>query len=181
MMSPSTIENHPFNLAAYESFISELVSPLGDDVQFFIGGSRRFGYYTKQSDLDIFFYVPKIFIEASSVLNYVENGENSGAKTLLEALTLDGLMSEKRESKYHNKSFGFKTQLFGLGVDLIIFEGELEAFSDLRDEHAKIETFLKENPMVVRAYRDLPVKGAVKYNHLLKLVIEVRKEKNRNS
>lgn len=154
-----------------------LFEPLGDEIEFFIGGSRRFGYFHDTSDIDVFVGVPKVFVESPSFLDFLVDGEKSGINSLLKFLGLDRSTIHERKGKYHPESSCFKIVIFGFSVDLIVFEGEREAFHELRNEHILVESYLRQHPVLIEAYRDLPVRGALKYRKLLSMAMEQQKTK----
>ena len=125
-------------------------------VNYFYGGSQRFGFANEKSDLDVFLFVSSLDTDQDWLINEF------------------GL--EVVENPYPlNRSVGFKTKVFNVKVDFIFIPGEGD-FNDLKKEHLAVEAFLISNLTVGRLIKTLKkmdsehtIKGALIYKALLRL------------
>ena len=148
-----------------------------DEVEFFLGGSRRFGYDTKDSDYDVFIYLPKVFTpNPEKVLKYLDSGESSSIQDFLSLLGIEderirikiNSQNTARGDIYVKHAFHYKTSLLSLPVDLIFFSGNKERYLEYKEEHQAVENFLKDNSILIDVYKNLQAKGGYKYKALLK-------------
>lgn len=103
-------------------FIVQELSTRG--VDFFIGGSRRFGWFSQFATPDL-----DIFVHGSQSFDYLRNEWN--------------LHSVTHDEGY--PSIHYRTELVGLSIDFIFFT-HYKSFARLRDEHQIVEAFLYSLP-----------------------------------
>ncbi len=131
------------------------------DMEFFLGGSRRFGYHNEGSDYDFFIYLPKVGDVLSVELYFARF---FGATSV-------------RSSQYQGKHY--RARVLGTQVDLILY-GDKPTFDVLLLEHEKLSSFLENQPTLVHYLtindvgRDDVSHGAFRYRALVK-VMEVAK------
>ena len=124
------------------------------EIDFFVGGSRRFGYSGNKSDLDI-------FIDAS---------DHSKMELLLEEFRWSGIVlgSNSAHDLYPDTVFSW------YGKVHFILMSYRHSFSLLKDEHDDLEHYLKINSDIKTAVSSQiissGVSGAVVYRVLLALM-----------
>jgi len=120
-----------------------------NDIPFFIGGSRRFGYYRTLSDVDVF-VLPKV-----RQIPFIQELEHMGFKPT------------GKTTMYPADPFCFKNL-----IHIVVFPDEGE-FSSLKLDHEKVESWLLRNPQFVDFARiiqkDFGVKGSILFRTFLKL------------
>jgi len=137
---------------------------LQKNVQYFIGGSSRFGYNTPNSDLDI-----AILDTSGDILSIVRD------------LGGEGNWDLKGRRYISNLAEVF---LFGGKVHFIIFT-KLEGYLSLKKEHEEINSFLKENPVLLNFLKEYKTKvgktnGTIIYNSIKEIMRNFKKGNHEN-
>ena len=96
---------------------------------YFIGGSYRFGWLTKQSDYDLFI---------------LEKNPSDG---LLPKITTISDLNLHCVTPNCYPGQHWETEIFGNQIDLIFFYNK-DVYQSLYEEHLEIETYLQNNPEV---------------------------------
>jgi len=119
----------------------------------FIGGSRRFGYYIENSDLDLFYYTTMI------------------PNKYREILIFNGFKENVPYVNFEGCSTGWKHPKYNIHIVLI---GQVDYFNKVANDHIKVENFIKCNPQIIPFIQNLKVqrvklKGSVIYKTLLRM------------
>lgn len=118
-----------------------------DKVRFFQGGSRRFGWVTKYSDWDYFVYIhPNIRV------------------IVIKALAMFGIKEVKNDYSHVGSLYGNESET----IHVCIFNDQDE-WRMARDEHIKVEEWLKDKPLIVEYIKQVKfmgIKGNVLYKSL---------------
>ena len=164
----------------------ELIKDL-EGVEFFVGGSRRFGYNRDQSDHDFFIYLPKVITsDPKNVISYIESGLSNSINYFLSLLNIDPIgvtrgkikNGKNNNSGYIEGAVHVKTTIFGNIIDLTFFEAK-EEYLFYKKDHEKVDEFLKTNPEIIEVYKKLQLSGILKYRAILE-VIKAREGRNEN-
>lgn len=153
----------------------ELVFENFKGIEYFLGGSHRFGYSNSESDLDYFIFLPNAFDDPESVLNYLTDKDTS-LHVFLRALNMlddeDLSYRKSRHLQYGVGTFFESIHIFGFKIDLTFFEGDYKAFEEALKEHDRVENYLNENPEIRNFVKNLRVGGKEKYRSILQQIQE---------
>ncbi len=109
--------------------IRRIEKETGEKIESFIGGSRRFGWNRKDSDIDIFLLIP------NSILHLVES-----------ILISEGFIRNNDPiGKYES---GFTQFIDPYHISHVNLTDNTYYFMELKKEHEKVEIFLKEKPVL---------------------------------
>ena len=131
-------------------------------IQYFISGSFRFGYDTQASDLDV--VVLDTSSDYSSILSIAN--ELGGVGTILKSSHYISNLTE--------------ITLLGGKVHLVLFT-KLDGFLSLKKEHEEVQSFLRENPILVHFLKGFKTKvkqinGTTIYNTIKEVMRTTEKE-----
>ena len=99
-----------------------------EGLQYFRGGSERFGYATEVSDLDFFVHMERRSLHIRSLIE-----------------TLNLTLAPLRERRERYPAIHLETSAFGIDIDIIVINSRLD-FHALKDEHQRVLSFLEEHP-----------------------------------
>jgi hypothetical protein len=130
------------------------------DIPHFIGGSVRFGWKNKFSDLDLF-----ISVVDESQKRYIL--ERTGA--IRKSLREEAIFYPKGPEIY-TLTLNKRT------IDIIIYIDDFYSFAQLRREHEKVDKFLADHPEMLQFIRSLrlhhpEMRGAVIYKSIIYAMI----------
>jgi hypothetical protein len=141
-----------------------------EGVEFFIGGSQRFGYNTPFSDLDLFIFVPPT-TDPELALEFLETGKANGYKQIVKRFGVDERQTKNLSNKklydigntYHFKCpfLEFRT------IDLLLFEN-YETWDELRKEHEEVEKIYQDSPKLSKVIKNMVGPGKYKYQAIIK-------------
>jgi chlorite dismutase len=131
-------------------FLEKTLSELAG-VKYFLGGSCRFGYETDRSDLDVFIYIGPAW-NPESLLDFLNGDTNALIRTFLNLLASTPDVIRK---PYHGVGdCHVLTWILGQQVDVILFTNK-DNFENLKQEHARVETYLQNYPEVVNLFKGM--------------------------
>ena len=107
-------------------------------IDYFIGGSRRFGYATNGSDIDIHVCITDFHKKA----------------VFIDLLTQSAFRIEHDTSMlYHADTYNFK------GLIHIIFQSSARQFNLISDDHDMLDEFISSNPSLCQQALEMKIKG----------------------
>lgn len=116
----------------------------------FIAGSKRFGYDSETSDLDIIVYAENNYKHDSLLSFFIENGFIRAGSSYGENVSSVWSLGNK--------------------IHINVFNNEKE-YENLREEHLAVEKVLKKNPILIKFIKEIklyaPIKGSFIYRSLI--------------
>ena len=131
---------------------------------YFLGGSYRFGWETKDSDIDIMLYAQTVL----STHYDKEELELADISALIEHL---GAVIVNNNPLNYPGSLLLETEYFGIKIQFSVITDKRE-FDVLLREHKRVSDFMYKYPWLCNLVRQMFTPGSRRYRAVLKLVKE---------